>query len=402
MKFSFNEVNNLAILGQCNIAILTGQYDLFINQVVDNIKELCRGEISVDMRAYRELSADFGLEIEEQEDDQGNLYSLNFNTFLEVVNNPPVSGLWYCSVYYSQLRENQKKAFFEYLKRPSRFGYLVLICKEFSEYKDLLYNRMILKNDQVALFSLSFPNRQFLKETVDRLCRERNIHLENRAVEAFINRMSVKYDEYPEMLDRIVNNMPSSDKVVEVKLADVNRILKGIEYFNIDDFVSALTVPLSSGKTNNKKIIRMLYSMIDVYGAKGMVLRLRNKIDECIEFRMMINKGIVPVGITFFYSDVVKRLGDNKYAKLEEWRFRQKAELAASTSLRDWEYMKMILNKPNERSSDVEYQKALYELATRSVMSPSRLNNIIGLEDILKRSLNELDNIKYIEKRRDK
>lgn len=399
MKLSFNEVGDRRILGRFRIAIVTGQYDLFINQVVDNIKDLCRGEISVNLNEYRELSADFGIDTsEDEEDEQGNLYSMNFNDFIEVVNNPPVSGLWYCGVYYSQLRGDQKKAFQEYMKRPSRFGYLVVICKEYGEYKDFLYNRLITKSDQIALFSLSFPNRQFLKDTINKLCLDRNIKLEPRAVEAFINRMSTKYDEYPLMLDKVVNNMPSSYDIVNVTLADLNRILKGIEYFNMDDFVSALTVPLSSGKTNNKKIIRMLYSMIDVYGAKGVVVRLKSKINECIDFRLMINDGTVPVGVTFFYSDIVKRLGDNKYAKLEEWRFKQKAELAASTSLRDWEYMKFILNKTNERSTDTDCQKALYELATRSVLSPSRINNIIGLENILEDGVSRLDSVKYRDK----
>ena len=60
--------------------------------------------------------------------------------------------------------------------------------------------------------------------------------------------------------------------------------------------------------------------------------------------------------------------------------------------------MKFILNKTNERSTDTDCQKALYELATRSVLSPSRINNIIGLEDVLKDGVSRLDSVKYRDK----
>ena len=55
-----------------------------------------------------------------------------------------------------------------------------------------------------------------------------------------------------------------------------------------------------------------------------------------IDYRTMINKGYITINIRYIFSDVVKLLGkDNKYAKVNEWVFRRKADLASLTSLRD-------------------------------------------------------------------
>ena len=88
--------------------------------------------------------------------------------------------------------------------------------------------------------------------------------------------------------------------------------------------------------------------------------------------------------------------------------FRKKAYIASQTSLKDWEYMKIILSKAieNYKISDAEMdekcQKALYEVATRSVITPSRINNDIGISNILDKQLNELDRIVFDEQALDK
>ena len=82
--------------------------------------------------------------------------------------------------------------------------------------------------------------------------------------------------------------------------------------------------------------------------------------------------------------------------------------MASRTSLRDWEYMKLILskaienNRMSEDEMDAKCQKALYELSTRSVLKADRLNNIICVDNILTKKLDNINKIIYKEQPRRK
>ena len=88
---------------------------------------------------------------------------------------------------------------------------------------------------------------------------------------------------------------------------------------------------------------------------------------------------------------------------MNEWQFRNKAMIAAQTSLRDWLYMKMILQSAYKNSAgygdETSYKRALYDVVTRSTLSGNRINNIIGLEDILKIDLRRIDRVLYQDKK---
>ena len=165
-----------------------------------------------------------------------------------------------------------------------------------------------------------------------------------------------------------------------------------------------LLKPMSSDKTNSKKVLKIMMALEDEFGAKNLLYQLIKKIEEYIEFRLLINTGYIPIGINYFYNDIINKLPDpKKYEKMNEWVFRKRAETASLTSLRDWEYMKLILSKAIENVKisdtelDIKCQKALYELATRSVMTPDRLNNVIGIDNVLRKKLKELDLVVYSE-----
>ena len=63
--------------------------------------------------------------------------------------------------------------------------------------------------------------------------------------------------------------------------------------------------------------------------------------------------------------------------------------------------MKLILNKALENNKigddkmDEKCQKALYELSTRSVLKADRINNIIGVDNILDKQLNKINRVIY-------
>ena len=64
--------------------------------------------------------------------------------------------------------------------------------------------------------------------------------------------------------------------------------------------------------------------------------------------------------------------------------------------------MKMILQSAYKKSSgygvETSYKRALYDVVTRSTLSGNRINNIVGLDDILKKDLRRIDRILYQDK----
>lgn len=382
------------------VAYIAGQYSIFNNMIVDVLKDLCRGSIYVDYDSMYEVLGDLGDKSIDIEEERDSLYSVDIDTFISVSANPPASGKWFCRADGSDMTSSRVKKLQDYTKSPSEFGVIAVVYTKFDEYKKLLYSREIEKSDSVALVSLSFPKQDDLKKAISVISASEGIKLKSKAVENFINRMGTEYDMYPRMLARIAENNPYADvnNPVEIESSEVTTTLRGIEFYNLDDFIRAITNKMSSDKMNSKKTIRMIKSLTDMNKSSYIVNKLRYKVDECIEFRIMINKGIVPVGINFFYKDVLNRLGPgNKYEKMPEWQFKKKCELAVMTSLRDWLYIKFILQKPSKLDGEEVYKKALYEVATRSILCESRINNIIGVESILDAGIDKIDRIKYCE-----
>ena len=168
--------------------------------------------------------------------------------------------------------------------------------------------------------------------------------------------------------------------------------------FVIDDFILRLLEPMTSDRTNGKnKIYKMLGSLIDEFGARGLVNVLKSKIDDYIEFRLAINTGIIPIKVRYSVPEAKNRLGEkHKLSRYSDYTFRKMATIASSTSMRDWMYMKMILSNAS-KMSDTSYEKVLYSIVNRSVLTESRLNNDIGLHNIETISIDNLDSIHYEE-----
>ena len=74
------------------------------------------------------------------------------------------------------------------------------------------------------------------------------------------------------------------------------------------------------------------------------------------------------------------------------------ANIASQTSLRDWTYMRLILNNTStwDKSS---YERVLYSLINRSVLTESRLNNDIGIDNIMRVTIKDLDTVRFSDKK---
>lgn len=393
MRYGFGDILNGEIYDKSRVVLITGKYNVFNNMVADTLKSLCESKF-IPNSSLLETENEFG--VEDTEASISN--SVDLDTFIDLAETPSITGKRFCRVELGTLNKKQIEKINNYIKQPSRYGILVLMSSDFKEYKDWLKNKYFNHGQFTHLFTLNFPKREILKSIVGSIFEEHGVTVDGTSIDYFIMRMSTEYDKYEEVIGKILDTHKES----KLGIADMKTYMKGIEYFDIDDFMIEIVKPLSSGKTGNKKIIRMLSALEEKYDSETLARELQKRIIELIDFRIMINTGIISINIRYIFNDVVKLLGeDNKYAKMNEWVFRKKADLASMTSLQDWVYMNLMLNKALgagfANSPEVKHacQRALYSLVTRTTFSEDRLNNIIGVDNILGRDLIYLDRVEY-------
>lgn len=409
LKFTFKDITDASIYDSAHVMLIMGPYNIFNNIVIDEIKDRC---------TYKETISASGWLFDEFDDIEDNISdgatetgdnititnSVNLDTFMTVNNVPSLYGIWFCSVDYSTMTKKQKDWLNKYIKSPSQYGRLVVYISDFRDYKFFLKNKIVLNSSIIHAIQLGFPSRQALEIIVRALFEDRGVYIEQKAIELFIMRMSASYDQYEEIIDKIIlesvpKDLEGQDKTWKytVTYDDTLAAMKGIENFVLDDFLNKLLVPLASDRTTGRnRIYRMLGALLKEMGAKELVTKLKYKINDYIEFRLAINSGEIPILVRFSVPEAKERLGeDSKITRFSDYTFRRMAQIASQTSLRDWVYMKMILSKPSKMSGNAEYERALYSLISRSVLTESRLNNDIGLDYSLNIDLKELDKIPY-------
>ncbi|MBO5388295.1 MAG: hypothetical protein J6A59_09175 [Lachnospiraceae bacterium] len=398
MKYTFNDMLNAEIYETAQVMLVLGKYSWFNNMVVDTLKSMCMEQSDMVYESVG-INDEFGMNTGT---DEIFTNSVDFSTFMDVIGVASVNGKWFCRADYKMMTKKQRETLLKYIKEPSINGILVVVAEDWKDYKDLLKNRILSFSKNCHMLQLSFPNRQVLKSITIQTFLEKGINVAPDAVDFFIMRMSRAYDEYENTIDMIIH--AHKEPVLSAK--DMKGYMRNIEYFTVDDFVEQLTKPLSSEKSNSKKILKIMMSLEDSLGAKNLVYQTLKQVDEYIEYRLLINSGYIPIGIKYFFNDVINKLPEEykaKYEKKSEWRFRKDAEIASRTSLRDWEYIKLILFKAIEDVKlpddiiDAKCQKALYEISTRSVIASDRINNIIGIDNILHKDINSIDRITFDE-----
>ena len=390
MRYSFQDILNKEIYTDTRVIFLFGKYNIFINIVADEFKLTCMENNRVE-NVSNSVSSEFGFNETEEEIVST---SVDLSTFFEVVTVPNINGKWFCKAELDTITKKQKEHLLRYIKEPNENGVLVITSNNWLVYKEFLNNRVLGTSKVSSIMQLNFPYRNVLKDMVKQLFQDRGIKIDSDAADFFILRMNKSYDEYEIIIDEIRNQHTEAD----LSLKDIKVYMKGIERFDIDDFIREIVKPLPNSKADGKKVLKIMVALEDELGAKNLVYQLIKKVDEMIEYRLLINKGIIPIGIKYFFGDVIKQLGgeQGKYGKVNEYTFRKKADLASQTSLRDWEYIKLILtkaiedNKISDSEMELKCQRALYEMCNRSILSASRINNILGIENILNNDIEAL------------
>ena len=394
--FRFSDIYNENMYDTAQVIFIAGNLDIFNNRISDIIKERCRGDIG-DLEIPSSLMDEFGIE-----DDGGSGSTLNLvdiDTYFEMCNTPSVVGKWYCNEDYSTLSKKQKERLEKYIRNPSSNGILVIRVRDFKDSRQLVVNKVIKSSPIVHLIRVSFPNKATLRKLVIDMFREREVGVENKAVDLFILRVNDQYNEYGSLMDRIAIDC----KGTEVSYKTMLEHLKGVENFILDDFIVELTKPmLSKNIALNRKIYKIERALLDESTPQDILYKFYKRLDNLIEMRVMINMGAVPAGVRFKVETAQNRIGDgSSLSKLSEFGFMRIYNQAQLTSLKDWVFMKMILgkvfnsDKPSYMVRNDEYYKTLHALINRTTFSSYRLLNDMCIEDANDIYIDKLDKYLY-------
>lgn len=386
MKYNFKDILNADIYNNCDVAVITGRNHIFIDMVIDTLKDLVDSETNE--LTTSELDGEFNVREEEY---SGNY--VDIDTFKDVIGSPSINGRWVCICDYKSLNKKQKGYIDLYKRKPSNLGLLIVYSTDFVDYRNMLKDNVLRMSLRSHIFDLSFPHWATLKEIINSIFESKGKRIEVNALEQFTIKLGKAYDNLYELVDLVIDESGGPC----ISNLDVKRAMKGIENFTIDDFIEQMLQPLKNDSTNNKKIYRIMASMMDEYGSLKLAKRMLSTVNELIEFREHINKGTIPVKINYIYNDCIKEIGkDSKISKYSEYRFRKLAMTAAQTSLEDLVYIKIMLMKAVRTYNEEERFGLLYDTVTRSVLNDNIIDNIIGLDNIMDNQCRYIDSITII------
>ena len=386
MKYTFKDILNEDIYNNCNVAVITGRNHIFIDMVIDTFKDMVDSETNE--LTTSELDGEFNVREEEY---SGNY--VDIDTFKDVIESPSINGRWVCICDYKSLNKKQKGYIDLYKRKPSSLGLLIVYSTDFVDYRNMLKDNILKMSLRSHIFDLSFPHWSTLKEIINSIFESKGKRIDVNALEQFTIKIGKAYDNLYELVDLVIDESVGPC----ISNIDVKRAMKGIENFTIDDFIEQMLQPLTNDSANNKKIYRIMASMIDEYGSLKLAKKMLSTVNELIEFREYINIGTIPVKINYIYNDCIKEIGkDSKISKYSEYRFRKLAMTAAQTSLEDLVYIKIMLMKAVRTYNEEERFGLLYDTVTRSVLNDNIIDNIIGVDNIMDNQCRYIDSIKII------
>lgn len=388
MKFSFNDIYNEDIYKSANVIFVTGQYNIFNNIVIDKFKLLAKGNESIG--ASDDLLGEFGVS---NSNERISTY-VDFNTFINVINTPSINGKWFCVADLSLLNAKQKEILNKYISNSNSNGILVIVSHNYRDFRQYLFNRVLLNSNNAHIIQLGFPNRSLLYQIVTDLFADRKVKIGQQSAEYFVMRMSSAYDDYIDVINQISLGYTGNS----ISYEQMQQELKGIDNYIIDDFIEKMLKPIGSDAIKtNRTIYKIMASLLREMGASKIISTLKYKIDDYIEFRIAINNGSIPIKVKYSVVEAKKRLEGNRISKIADFRFRQMARIASLTSLKDLVHIKLLINDidSNSYGSEEKAEKILHAIVHRTVYSREQLNTYLGLENSIEKEIEILDSIKY-------
>ena len=375
-----------------NIVVILGSYPIFNNIVSDRLKKSAIPEF-LHSNMGSDLSDEF---IASSSNDAMNNISLD--EFIRNKDTYPMMGKWFCVVNYnSSLTKAHKDFIHDYISKSKDSGILIINCSDFREYKYFKRSGVIKNSKNVNLIDLSYPDRGTLKLVIIDLLTKLNngnkIPISEKALDLFIMRLGNDYNGYYGILQVIANDFKHSS----VGYDDIMHYIKNVDNYNLDDFIERLiTTKITDKFVKTRKVYKAYYSLCEDLGVKRLIYRLSDKIDAIIEMRYLINIGTVPILVRYGAKSIQSNLeDDSKLKNLSSFSFKKLARIASLTSLRDWFYIRMMLNKYDKTTiSDTQGEQIMHSIIHRNAFSSNRINNDIAILDDIE-NLYSLNKIRY-------
>lgn len=386
MVYTFNDIKNTEVEESSQVLFICGTYSIF-NYIVENrCRTLCKGELRYDLSDLTEFDA---------VDTGGSWENLSFDDFLIYSKGRKLLGKWFCSVDYSNLSKKQQEQINAYIKRPSEFSLLVVLVTDWKLIKKLKANKQFLNSKVINLIDLSWPNRKGLIEVLSDMFAVRGVKVEKKALELFIMRLGRQYGDYQEQIDIICAGNGGN----EINYSMMLGYLDGVVNYAIDDFVRSILKPVRKDEIyKNRKVYKVLNTLIDDVGVKSLVWKLKSRVALYIEYRLNINNGNIPILVPYSVKAVQEKLPkDSVIKRVGEESFRINAEIASLTTIKDWYYIKMLLDSVSIRSTDEECLRVLFAVIHRGVYSTDKMLNLVGLKDVLNEGLYGVDTCKCVD-----
>lgn len=391
MLYKFSDYNNEQFYKDNRVIFVCGSHPIFNSIVIDKVRDNCRGDLDFDESTLGGLLAEFSDNISENSNQQ----SLTFDDFMNYVRTPSIVGKWFCSLDYKMLTSKQLERLWNYIKKPSENGVIVIDVLDYKNINYVRKNGIIQRSKFVGLINMQYPGRDDLRAITMKMFNDRKLSIPSDCVEYFLMRMSSYYDDYATVIDKI--QVDIGDKTT-ITMDDMVNSLKDIENYMFDDFIVA--VVKSTGYVRiqaNRKIYKMLKSLMMSMELRSIVARLRRTIDECIEYRKAITNGSIPVLVAYSVKEAKDNLGEkHPLYNVTPYKFKKMAKLASITSLKDWMFMQQIIrcNVPKV-ASDIHYLRTILLLIHRHSIPNDRLMNAIGAKNTLEEGLYYLNMIQY-------
>lgn len=387
MILNFSDLYNEKTVTNSAVLFIAGQTQLFNRIMADKVKEDCKGsQEKIDL-------SDFGDLVDTEVDEASDL--LSFEQYMTYCNTSRVNGKWYCSVDFHYMNAKDKKQLLEHLKKPATFGRLVVYVSDYRDKKDLLKNRTIINSSSVNLIKLDYPKRDTLNQLVISEFEKRGTELTPDALGVFILRMGTYYDRYSETIDRLCVGHN------KLTYADMREGLKGVTSYVMWDLLKTLPHTYGSDKSRSvktRKAYKVLKDLIVELGERKTLSMLKKQVDYLVEFRYIINTGVLPIVIPYKVDKVQEKLSEDSPLKtMAEPTFKRYANLANQTTLKDWLYIQMIINHAMEQSTSLAAFQGLSAVINRSTYPNERVLNDLGVKNILTEGLVDLNKLPYME-----
>lgn len=391
MVYTFNDIKNTDVENSSQVLYICGPHSVF-NYIVENrCRVMCKGEMDIGISGMTEF---------EVADTGGSWDNLSFDDFLVYSKGRKLLGKWYCSIDYANLSKAKQEQVDNYIKKPREFSLLVVLVSDWKLIRKLKTNKVFMNSKTVNLIDLSWPNKRALVEVLGDMFADRGVKVEKKALELFIMRMGRQYSDYQEQIDIIC----AGNNGKEINYSMMLGYLDGVVNYAIDDFVRSIIKPVRKDEVyKNRKSYKVLNTLIDDVGAKSLVWKLKSRVALYIEYRMNINNGLIPILVPYSVKAVQEKLPkDSIIKKAGEESFKINAEIASLTTIKDWYYIKMLLDSVSGRSTEEECFRVLLAIIHRGAYNTDKLLNLMGVKDVLSEGLYNLDTAKCAEDINDK